>query len=320
MTMNDLLRMLMGAADDVDRTFDHAATVTWPPGAIDVLQRLGILRRAAGSMYTTCPNCNEGHVEPVTVIGERFYVSCPEALLVEVKPEACERWEIDPVGLAAAVAHLLGLKDKPREVVANRFWQLGRTPWPPGPEKSRPMVLIRHSGCSDASELVERVPMDGRTIVLVPNDVPDDRSWPGKKPPVIPLSDVLSWNEGMELDVETLLDLVQVADDTPYMVGGLEITHRDLQLMIRRQLKADKQTDLSDEAILQALKAHGGNARAAARALTKEGYSVHHSTISRKLARLREAHDIDREDDSASVARTVASQRGDRAKKVLERR
>jgi hypothetical protein len=320
MTRNDLLRMLLAAADDVDRSFDLADMAIWPPGSLDELQRLGTLRRSAGGMYATCPNCDEGHVEPVTMVRERFYISCPEALIVEVEPQMCERWEIDPAGLAAAVAQLLGLNGKPTQFVADRFWRLGRMPWPPGPEKTRPVVFVCRMGSPDASELVGRVPMDGRTIVLVPNQVPDERVWPGKKPPVIPLSDVLSWTDDVKLDAQAFLDLVQVADNTPYVAGGLEITHDDLQLMIRRQLKADKQTDLSDEAVLQALKIHGGNARAAAKTLNEEGYSVHHSTISRKFKRLREAYDIDREDDSASVSRTVASQPGDMQKKFLERR
>lgn len=317
MTMNELLRTLIGAADDVGRTFDHAATATWPQGAYDILHRLGILRRSSGSIYATCPNCDEGHAEPVTMIGERFYVSCPEALLVEVQPEMCERWEIDPVGMAGAVANMLGLKTKLKEIVVNRFWQLGTTPWPPGPEKKRPIVLICRLGSSDTAELVRRVPMDGRTIVLVPDDIPSDHVWPGKRPPVIPLSNVLSWSNGLSLDVEVLMDLVHVADNTPYMAGGLELTHHDLQLMIRRQVKADKLTDISDEVILQALNAHAGNARAATKALNDEGYSVHHSTVSRKFARLRKTHDIDRVDDSAGVSRSVASQPRDRVKKIL---
>ena len=320
MTRNDLLRMLLTAAEDVDRSFDRTAAATWPPGSLDELQSLGILRRSSGGMHATCPNCDEGHVEPVTMVGERYYISCPEALLVELEPEMCERWEIDPAGLAAAVANALGLKGRPKEGMADRFWRLGRVPWPPGPERSRSVVLVFRLGSPDASELIRRVPMDGRTIVLVPHQVPDEHVWPGKRPPVIPLSDVLSWTDSVDLDAETVLDLVQVADDTPYMASGLEITNSDLQLMVRRQIKADKQTELSDEGILQALKIHGGNARAAAKWLNEQGYSIHHSTVSRKLNKLREAHDIDRSEDSPSVARGVASQRSDRQKKFLERR
>lgn len=101
MTGNNRLRMLLVAADDVDRSFDRAAAANWPPGSLDELQRLGILRRSADGMYATCPSCDEGHVEPVTVVDDRFYISCPEAMIVEVEPEMCERWEIDPAGLAA---------------------------------------------------------------------------------------------------------------------------------------------------------------------------------------------------------------------------
>lgn len=114
MTRNDLLRMLLAAADDVDRSFDRADSAVWPPGSLDELQRLGILRRSAGGMYATCPNCDEGHIEPVTVVDERFYISCPESMLVEVEPEMCERWEIDPAG----------------EVLLQRLQQTASCVWP----------------------------------------------------------------------------------------------------------------------------------------------------------------------------------------------
>lgn len=321
MTRNDLLRMLLAAAEDVDRSFDRADSAVWPPGSLDELQRLGILRRSVGGMYATCPNCDEGHVEPVTVVDERFYISCPEAMLVEVEPEACECWEIDPSGLIRLVSDLMGLKGRHHQIISERLWKLGRFDWPPGPEKNRPVVFACRMGDGDAERIVEQIGMDGRTLVLVPYQVPDQRIWPGKGPPVIPLSEVLDWSdENPELDVETMLDLIQTADQTPYLVGGLEISNEDLQLMIRRQIKADKQTELSDEGILQALKMHSGNARAAAKWLNDQGYSIHHSTVSRKLNKLREAHDIDRNEDSPSVARGVASQRRDRGKKFTERR
>lgn len=324
--MNDLLRLLLAAADDVGRTFDHATVAAWPVGAVDTLRRLGLLRRGAGSLHAPCPNCRDHHVEPVVVSKRtggltRFFITCPESLRVEVTAEMCEYWEINPAGLAAAVTGLIGLKGRPQVVVADRFCRLGRVSWPPGPEKSRPVVFARCLGDGDSSELVRRVPMDGRTIVLTPSCVPDERIWPGKVPPVIPLTDVLHWDDAvLELDSEGLMDIVRATDETPYRAGGLEIMHDDLQLMIRRQLKADKKSELTDEAMLQAIKMYGGNARAAAKALNEEGYPVHHSTISRKLKKLRETHDIDREDDSPSVARTVASQRRDRVRKIEERR
>lgn len=96
--MNDLLRVLLAAADDVGWVFNYTVTAEWPPGAVETFHRLGVLRRSASGLYAPCPNCREGHVEPITICmradgTSRFYISCPESLRVEVTPEMCKCWE-----------------------------------------------------------------------------------------------------------------------------------------------------------------------------------------------------------------------------------
>lgn len=59
---------------------------------------------------------------------------------------------IDPAGLAGAIAWLMGLKGKPQAVVADRFWRLGRTSWPPGSGQTREVVLAMRMHEDDASE------------------------------------------------------------------------------------------------------------------------------------------------------------------------
>ena len=138
--------MLLAAADDVGRVFDHADTANWPRGRCETFHRLGVLRRrpADSCALPQLPRRPHGAASR-SACGpggkKRFYISCPESMRVEVPPEMCECWEIDPAGLAGAVASLMGLKGNPEMVVADRFWRLGRTPWPPGSSHTREVVL-----------------------------------------------------------------------------------------------------------------------------------------------------------------------------------
>ena len=224
--MDDLLRLLLAAADDVGRSFDHAATAMWPPGAREAFHRLGVLRRSTGGLYVPCPNCSNGHVEPVAILRrpdgtQQFYISCPESLRVEVSPEMCECWEIDPGGLAAAVADLVGLKGRPQAVVPDRFWRLGRTPWPPGAKTTRQVVLARRMADDDASCAAAHVGPSGRAIVLVPHHVPDERVWQGTVPAVIALTEVMSWgDEQPVLDVMVCILVWRVGIPARGMVLG----------------------------------------------------------------------------------------------------
>jgi len=320
MMMNDLLRMLLAAADDVDRSFDHAATATWPPGALDELQRLGILRRSAGGMYATCPNCNEGHLEPVTVLAGRFYISCPEALLVEVQPEMCECWEIDPDGLAKAVATSMGLAGRPQPVVAERFWRLGRTSWPPGSPKTRPVVFARRMQDDDAAIIAAHVGPGGRAIVLVPHHVPDERVWSGAVPPVISLTEVMTWDDGqLALDVLMMVDTVETADRLVKSTEAVAMGPTGKK-MVRRQVKAEIKSLLTDDAYIAAYKEHGSY-RKAADALTEQtGQMIGKDKVRRAVERHGGLAEITPDGDSGSVARTVASQRRDRGKKISQYR
>lgn len=320
MTRNDLLRMLLAAADDVDRSFDRAATVTWPPGALGELQRLGILGRAVGGMYATCPNCDEGHVEPVTALGERFYVSCPEAILVEVQTEMCERWQIDLAGLAAAVAGLLGLKGKPREVVADRFCRLGRTPWPPGSGSTREVVFACRMQDDDASAVAAHAGPGGRAVVLVPCRAPDDRIWPGLVPAVIPLSEVITWDGGeLSLDVMAMVDAIETADRLAESSGAVALAPSGKK-MVRRQVKAEIKSLLTDDAYVAAYKEHGSYRKAAEALSEQTGQPIGKDKVRRAIERHGGLAEVMPEMDSASVARRVASQRRDRQNKFLERR
>ena len=325
MTRSDLLRLVLAAADDIGRVFDHAEISTWPAGSLEALCRLGLLRQAATGLHAPCPNCADGHIEPVTIrLGasdaKRFFIWCPDAMRVEVTPEMCNGWEVDRAGLAAAVSAALGITQVPKAVMPERFWRMGRTPWPPGTSQTREVVLAMRMHERDASAVAAHVGAGGRAIVLVPHQVPDGRIWPNTVPAVVPLSQVLSCDgDGLVLDVRAVVDMVGAADHLIEQAEAIALGPTGKK-MVRRQVKAEIKSLLTDDAYVAAYKEHGSY-RKAADALTEQtGQTIGKDKVRRAVERRGGRAEVMAKEDSASVARGVASQRCDRAKKFLERR
>lgn len=325
MTRNNLLALVLAAADDVGRIFDHTEIQTWPAGSLEVLRRLGLLRPAAVGLHAPCPNCDDGHVEPVIVRAgtgdtKRYFISCPETLRVEVQPEMCNGWEVDRVGLAAAVAAALAMTATPKPVVPERFWRLGRTPWPPGSGQTREVVLAVRLHEPDAPTIAAHVGPGGRAIVLVPQHAPGDRLWSDPVPAVVPLAQILTLGDaGLIVDATAVVEIVRAADERAKKADAVALGPTGKKL-VRRQLKAEIKSMLTDDAYVAAYKEHH-SFRKAADALTKQtGQPVSKDAVRRAVERHGGIADVIPEDDSSSVARTVASQRRDRAEKIVQRR
>ena len=325
MTRNDLLGLILAAADDEGRVFDHAEIATWPPGSLDEFRRLGLIRRGSGGLYAPCPNCADGHIEPVTIRAEpgrakRFCIWCPESMRVEVQPEMCNGWQVDTTGLAATVARALGLKGTPKPVVADRFWRLVRTPWPPGSGRTREVVFARRLQDDDAPAIAAHVGPGGRAVVLVPRHVPDERIWSGSAPAVISLAEVTTWDDGQPvLDVMAMVDAVEIAD---HLANQAKLISLDAngKRTLRQQVKAEFKGQLEDDVLIAAYKTYG-SVRKAADALTKQlGRPITKDKVQGAVTRAGGAKALREEMDSASVSRSVASQRRDRARKFIERR
>lgn len=325
MTKSDLLRLLLTAADDMGRVFDFAETATWPPGALDELQRLRLLRAASTGLHAPCPNCEDGHIETVTIRHDsdgaaRYFIPCPESMRVEVQPEMCNGWEVDRAGLAAAVSLALNITQTPKAVMPERFWRLGRTPWPPGTSQTREVVLALRMRDQDAPAVAAHVGAGGRAIVLVPQHAPDERIWSDPAPAVVPLAEVLSlWDTGLVIDAAAVIETVRAADERAKKTDAVALGPTGKKI-VRRQVKAEIKSLLSDDAYLAAYKEHH-SFRKAAEALTKQtGHSVSKDAVRRAVERHGGIAEVIPEDDSPSVARGVASQPPDRSKKFLERR
>lgn len=323
MPLDDVLRLILVAADDCDRLFDRHEIARWPVGAVEHFIRLGVLRASQGGLMAPCPHCPEGHVEPV-VIGPnvggrvRWFIACPESLRVEVTPEMCSTWEIDPDGLAIAVGTSLAVRGSPRAIVPNRLWRIGRVPWH---GKTRDVLLARRLGDPDAASVIAHAPSGGQSIVIVPHQLPDERLWRGRVPAVAALSEIASVDAtGLAIDPIALADLVGAADELAESRSHLPTDPEVKKRVVRSQIKAEIKGHLEDDVLVAAVKKEG-SVRKAAAFLTKElGRPVSKDKVQRAVTRAGGVKKILRSDDSPSVARTVASQPRDRRKNFAQRR
>lgn len=319
MTVNDLLQLLLVAADDVGRVFDHAEIRTWPSGGLEHFRGLRLLRTAANGLMAPCPNCLDAHTESVTVLEEsdgrrRYFIPCPESLRVEVTVEMCCGWQVDLEALASLVATSIG-QHAAKAVVPGRLWRLGRTKWQDG---TRQVLFATRLIDDDASSVMCHVGTHGRDIVMVPHYVPDDRIWPQRVPPVIALSQVASLEEkGLVLDAVAMAEVVAETDRVNATVHAVG-TDRTGRRIVQRVVKAEIKSFISDEPLVAAYREHG-SLRKAAEFLSKQtGTKVTKDVVRRAIERHGGIKEVMQKHDTPSVGRTVASQPRGRAKKMLQ--
>ena len=323
MTKDDLLALLLATADHINRVFDLSEIAAWPPGAFEDFKRLGLLREAAGGLKAPCPNCPDGHVEPVEIRTgsdgcKRCFIHCPEALRVEVSPEMCRGWEIDPGGLASAAGAAMTLKGSPKAVVPGRLWRLGRIPWE---GKTREVVFARRLGDADAATIVAHIGPGGRSIVLVPHQTPNDGIWRGRTPAVVALSRIATFEHGqLVIDGVALMESVAEADALAESRSVLPIDPELKKQVIRQQVKAEIKGHLEDDVLIAARLTYGSTRKAATALTTELGRPISKDQIQRAIRRAGGLKALMELADSPSAARTVASRSCDRQKKFLERR
>ncbi|MFO0491396.1 MAG: hypothetical protein ACK51T_03085, partial [bacterium] len=211
-------------------------------------------------MTAACPHCEDRHVEVVAKRAcpdgrDRLWIYCPEDLRVEVTPEMCRGWQVHPQGFAAAVASAISLTATPVATVPDRLWRLGRIPWQ---GKTREILLARRLQESDAASVAAHVGAGGRSVVLVPHHVPDDRIWQGRVPATISLSRIASIADGQfVLDGAALLSMVTEADEVAEQRSLLPTDPEVKKRVVRQQVKAEIKGHLQDDVLVAARKTFG---------------------------------------------------------------
>lgn len=283
------------------------------------LAKAGVLVETQAASVIECPNCEDGHIEQVISIPddpERLWILCPLSR-VQISPNELRRWTFRIDLLIVALADAFALEGKPRDVCVGRIWSLGTTRFE---QTKRELLLVLGDDASVRVPLAQHVGAAGRSIVMMTGQPPPRDMWSGRVPACLPVRDVVHVTDvGFTPEVVLMLDIVRAGDAAACHVGGLTLDEDQLDSIIRRKVRSVQRREVTDDLMLSAFATHG-TARKAAIALKAEGYEVHHSTISRAVKNVDDKARVIRQDDSGSVARTVASQPRDRAKKFQERR
>jgi len=259
----------------------------WPAGVHKRLVDLGLLLRAEDAQRVLCPECHE-HLEELIACQRPngsvdLYIPCPEVPRAGVPPEARHQWQANFDGLVAGLALTLGLTGRPAELLPRRLWRVGRTAWQ---GVCRDVLLARGLRWEDAAGVRSAIARTHRPIVFLPRHKPDNDFWTGRVPPVLALSQVATLGEqGLDADRLELVAAIQDAE-TRQKDQLAVMTEEQLNLMIRRQVKAEGKTSLTDDVFLQAYR-HCGSVREAAEFLSRQtGREVSKDQVHRALKRL----------------------------------
>ena len=320
MTLDDVLNLLLCAADDTDRVFDVFDVQQWPSGCLEMLCGLGILREASGGHLASCPACNGGHRERIeyspSATGEdRMHIWCPESMRVEVTAEMCRGWEINPRGIAKVIAKTMDLNGNFTEIVPSRLWRLGRVQHG---NTTREVLLGIGLHLQDAGSVTIHVGKKGRSVVIVPSIVPDDRVWLDVVPVVISLDQITSLGDvRLEIDGLAFMNMITEWDEYKNSRSLLPHDPKEQEKFLEQKIASGIKASEKDAIYIAAYLEFGSYRRAASGLTEQTGQRVTKGQIERAVIRAGGIDKCMRLEDSRSVSRSVPSETQDIKKKMM---
>lgn len=317
--MTDPLEWLWPLADAPVPTAAAHHTAAWPAGVLDRLRELGLLVEGELAARVLCPECQDHYEDVLACAGpgrlNYSYIACPVLRRVWVPRDARRQWAVSFPGLTSSLAAVMKLTGKVTELAPARVWRLGRNAWH---GESRDVVLARGLNWCDAASVCAAITRARRPVVFVPQARPAADFWGGRVPPVIALDQIATDAPGgIDVDPLEILTALRDADAARSEAGTVPLTAEQLTLAIRRQIKAEHKSELTDDVYLAAYRQHG-SVRKAAEFLSKEtGTTVSKDQVQRAVTRAGGAAEVLNAEDSDSVVRPVASRSRDRRGKSL---
>lgn len=295
----------------VEPAMAESSQCAWPKGVWEQLIEVGFLCRTVNAESVLCPGCYE-HYEEVVALdypdgGVKLFVPCPELLRAEVDPRLLHQWTGNFDHIVTQLAEALGLSGRPKELVPRRLWRLGRTTWL---GRSRDVLFARCLNSDDSAPTRAEIVRGRRPIVFVPMNVPPNRFWNGRQPPVLSLMDFTALKDNqIEIEVLAVASAIHYADETSMLESPLQITAEELQTQIRQEIAGVQKFELTDDIIVSAYRQFPSY-RGAADWLTRElGQAVSKDKVSRAILRRGGALAVLNADDSDSICRGVAAPR-----------
>lgn len=195
--MTDIFRTILVRADMPNSdVFTADEVAAWPDGLLGSLISLGILREIAPAQEVECDQCEQccsitpeirDDLRTGKAVGVYF---CEDVGRITVDLGRLSQWEVDFTGLANVMAGAMLENSDVKEVSLGRLYHLG-TVMRSG--KPRDVFMARGLAWRDAASVVFQVPrfQTSKTpIVLVPATIPSNIAWKGRKPTIVPLTDV----------------------------------------------------------------------------------------------------------------------------------
>lgn len=316
--MTDPLAYVWELFDSPCVLLSHAEVQRWPPDVVAVLMQMGFLREAPNVDHAACPSCADHHVEEVLcrtgVNGDvRFFIPCPESLRVEIAVDELRRWLIDIDAVTHSIAAALAPQGRCTARVASRFWRLGALLH--GGVR-REVLLLRGIGWPDAGDVLQRLGGNGRAIIFIAGMPPPQVAWPDLPQTLAPLPQVCSLAGGaITLALPEILALMQETDAANQMRRPVTLSPKQQKREFQKAAGDVLKSKLGDDPFIQAYEEHGSLRRAAA-ALSKQfGFPISKDKVRTAIKRRGGISAVQRNTDSESVRRTVASQRRDRQRK-----
>jgi hypothetical protein len=308
--MPDLLSCLWPHIDVPEPLFFKPAFVGSQDCSFDQLAAAGYLRQADQADTLPCPVCTDRHLEEVFVWRDaagasRFYIPCPAWLRVEISPDLLRQWTINLERVLEAVAQALSLTGSCTQLIPGRLWRLGRTKWR---GLSRDVIFARGLGGSDGRFVASHIAHTIRPIVFVADRLPDPTIWPGRRPPVIALSQVAAaTDDGLAIDVDAVYAAMLPTEDAATLAT---VDDARLKLMIRHQVKAEAKSQLTDDILLAAYQQEGSVRKAASFLSERTGQLVTKDKVQNALRRCGGAGVVARRrDQDRSATRQMGGRR-----------
>jgi len=289
----------------------------WPPGVADRLTELGWLAEVEAADRILCPECGD-HFEAIVARSAsgaevRYYIPCRRHVRVRVPLDARRQLGIQFDQIGGALARSLRLTGKSKELLIQRVWRLGRMVWR---GESRDIVFTRGLAWNDSTSVRATIVALHRPIVLVPFALPATDFWRGRMPPVIALDQTSILDDcDIAIDPLAFATAVQYSDSSTTNANSSSVDVEQLKLLIRRQIKAEHKSQLTDDALLAAWRNCGSMRKAAQYLSCETGQAVTKDQVFQAVKRSNGFAEVVNATDSDSIVRTSATARGRRKSK-----
>ena len=211
---NFLDRLLLRCDQHDDVLVTANEVVEWSAGELDWCLASGILVDGPPATELVCHECAVHPAERVVWLGgavgeARAYLPCSNCGPVLVPAEQLRRWQLVLLKLWELAFTGGDMEVNVREIVPRRLWRIGKADW----GKATWEVLVgRLLWRPDAADALRRVRLSSRSVIFLPDGVPEfwDREHHGRIK--ISLRETLTWTGlGLALDLVHARQLLQEA-------------------------------------------------------------------------------------------------------------